>query len=151
MMYALAGGLCASALPGNGLLARSLEQGVPMTVTKTPGCGCCTEWANLARKAGYAVREVMTDDYVAMKRAHGVPQHLASCHSARVAGYVVEGHVPFEALEKLLAERPGIHGLAVPGMPDGSPGMGDDPKARYDVIAFGGVAGAGQVYYRAGL
>ena len=74
-----------------------------------------------------------------------------ACHTTEVAGYVIEGHVPFEAVAQLLEERPDIAGIAVPGMPGGSPGMGDDPNARFDVIAFGGDAEVGEVFYQAGL
>ncbi len=73
------------------------------------------------------------------------------CHTAVIDGYVVEGHVPFAAIAKLLEERPEITGIAVPGMPLGSPGMGLDPAARYDVMAFGGDAGEGEVFYQAGV
>ncbi|WP_135505117.1 DUF411 domain-containing protein [Roseovarius aestuariivivens] len=119
-------------------------------VVKTPTCGCCKAWADLARDAGFSVTTEDTRDYVGMKRAGGVPQPLWSCHTARIAGYTVEGHVPFDAIRKLLSERPDISGLSVPGMPAGSPGMGNDPTAVFDVIAFGGTAGDGQVYFTAG-
>ncbi len=121
-----------------------------MVLTKTPNCGCCTAWADLAEAEGYDVEIVENADYAGTKHAHNVPGDLASCHSTRVGGYVVEGHVPFAALEKLLREKPQIDGIAVPGMPMGSPGMGNDPDAEYDVISFGGDAGAGEVFYRAG-
>ncbi len=121
-----------------------------MVVTKTPSCGCCTAWADLATAEGYDVEVVENADYGATKRAHGVPNDMASCHSTRIGGYVVEGHVPFAALAKLLRDKPQITGIAVPGMPMGSPGMGDDPAARYDVLSFGGDAGDGEVFYRAG-
>ncbi|PVA11312.1 CopG family transcriptional regulator [Pelagivirga sediminicola] len=121
-----------------------------MIVTKTPNCGCCSAWADLASKDGYDVEIIENMDYAGTKRAHGVPPELSSCHSTRVGDYVVEGHVPLAAVEKLLTVKPDITGIAVPGMPAGSPGMGDDPNAQFDVIAFGGTAGAGQVFYRAG-
>ena len=120
-------------------------------VTKTPTCGCCTAWAELARSAGYEVTVTDTTDFVGMKSAANVPEALVSCHTTRVGGYVVEGHVPFAAVAKLMTEKPDIAGIAVPGMPMGSPGMGDDPNARYDVIAYGGGAGEGAVFFRAGV
>ena len=89
-------------------------------------------------------------DPEAQKSERGIPLELASCHTIEADGYVFEGHVPFAALEAVLQDRPNITGLAVPGMPMGSPGMGNAPSARYDVIAFGGEAGTGTVYYRAG-
>ena len=121
-----------------------------MHVTKSPTCGCCTAWVTLAREEGYDVEITDTRDHVGPKQEAGVPGDLWACHTATIDGYVVEGHVPFAALAKLLSERPDIAGIAVPGMPGGSPGMGNDPSARYDVIAFGGTATTGKVFYQAG-
>ncbi|WP_375260614.1 DUF411 domain-containing protein [Palleronia sp.] len=126
------------------------EEGTTLHVTKTPTCGCCAAWVDLAREEGFEVEVTETRDYVGMKRAAGVPADLWSCHTAEIEGYTVEGHVPFAALRKLLDERPQIDGLSVPGMPAGSPGMGDDPEAKFDVIAFGGAAGEGEVFHEAG-
>lgn len=128
-----------------------MAQHETMHVTKNPTCGCCDAWVALARQQGYDVHIMDTDDITAIKVEALVPNNVWACHTAVVEGYVVEGHVPFEALSRLLSARPDIAGIAVPGMPYGSPGMGDDPSARYDVIAFGGEAGAGEVFYRAGL
>jgi hypothetical protein len=130
--------------------AMPVRAAVPMHVHTAPSCGCCHAWADLARMRGYAVTLSELVDPGVEKAALGVPLELASCHTALAGGYVFEGHVPFEALEAVLRDRPDIAGLAVPGMPMGSPGMGDDPAARYDVIAFGAAAGAGRVFYRAG-
>ena len=126
--------------------------GETIHVVKTPTCGCCTAWVKLARQRGYTVEVTDTRDYVGMKRDAGVPQTMQACHTSRIGKYVIEGHVPFEAVEKLMSERPDVRGIAVPGMPAGSPGMGTDPKARYDVYAFGGTADAKKppVFYRAG-
>ncbi len=121
-----------------------------MRVLASPGCGCCQAWADLARARGYTVTVEELTDPEAQKSERGIPLELASCHTIEADGYVFEGHVPFEALEAVLKDRPDINGLAVPGMPMGSPGMGDDPSARFDVIAFGGEAGSGTMYYRAG-
>ena len=131
------------------LAAPALAEGALMTVVPSPGCGCCHAWAELAAEAGYDV-EIRETDVQALKRQLGVAPEHASCHTALVGGYVIEGHVPFDAIERLLDERPEITGLAVPGMPMGSPGMGDDPSARYDVIAFGGALDAPEVFHRAG-
>ncbi len=122
-----------------------------MHVTKSPTCGCCGAWVALAREEGYDITVTDTDNITGAKVDAGVPGNMWACHTAMIDGYVVEGHVPFAALTKLLEDRPDIAGIAVPGMPAGSPGMGNDPDARYDVIAFGGVAGAGAVFYQAGL
>lgn len=139
--------LSAAALSVAALPARA---GTPMHVHSAPSCGCCHAWADLARARGYAVTVSDLTDPQAEKAGLGVPLELASCHTVEADGYVFEGHVPFAALEAVLRDRPAIAGLAVPGMPMGSPGMGNDPAARYDVIAFGGDAGAGRVFYRAG-
>lgn len=110
-----------------------------MTVHRDPSCGCCGAWAELARGAGYQVALVDNPDMAAVKQRLGVPDALASCHTAEVGGLVVEGHVPFEAVQRLLATRPaGVHGIAVPGMPAGSPGMEmpDGRRDPFEVIAF---------------
>lgn len=120
-------------------------------VTKSPTCGCCGAWVALAREEGYDIDVTDTDDVTRVKVENDVPDTMWACHTAMIDGYVVEGHVPFAALAKLLEDRPDITGIAVPGMPAGSPGMGNDPTARYDVIAFGGDAGVGKVFYQAGL
>lgn len=141
-IYLSSAALSAAALP--------THAATPMRVLTSPGCGCCHAWADLARARGFAVSVDELTDPEAQKTALGVPLELASCHTVEADGYVFEGHVPFEALDAVLRDRPNFAGLAVPGMPMGSPGMGDDPAARYDVIAFGGAAGSGRVYYRAG-
>lgn len=122
-----------------------------MHVTKSPSCGCCGAWVALARQEGYEVEVTDTADVTTVKLDSKIPGDLWACHTAMINGYVIEGHMPFAALEKLLAERPDVSGISVPGMPAGSPGMGNDPSASYDVIAFGGSAGAGEVYFQVGL
>ena len=95
-----------------------------MTTYRDPGCNCCGKWADLARAAGYPVTVIPTRQMTTVKSKLGVPAALGSCHTSRVGGYVVEGHVPFAAVDKLLRTKPkGIIGIAVPGMPVGSPGM----------------------------
>lgn len=111
-----------------------------MVVYKSPTCGCCDLWVDHAEEHGFSVETVNVveyDELVATKREHGVDMDLGSCHTTLVGGYVVEGHVPGHVIRRLLDERPDIHGLAVPGMPIGSPGM-EGPGARpYQVIAIG--------------
>jgi hypothetical protein len=105
---------------------------------KPPTCDCCTGWAEHLRKAGFTVVIHKRDDMDAIKSNHGVTQKLASCHTAIVDGYVIEGHVPAADVQRLLTERPDIVGLTAPGMPMKSPGMqkpGQAPK-NYDVLAF---------------
>ena len=110
-----------------------------MIVHKDPNCGCCQSWADIAQAAGHQVQIVNEADMAAVKARLGVPEELGSCHTTEVAGITVEGHVPIEAVERVLRERPqGLRGLAVPGMPAGSPGM-ETPDGRrepFQVIAF---------------
>jgi hypothetical protein len=109
-----------------------------VTVTKDPNCGCCTGWAEHIEAAGFPVRIVESQNMDAIKQRLGVPPALYSCHTAEVDGYVVEGHVPAAAIQRLLTERPAATGLAVPGMPAGSPGM-DFPGMTaepYEVFLF---------------
>lgn len=131
------------ALPVAGV---ALAAGESMVVYKDPNCGCCHAWADAMKKAGYLVTAENVDDLDAVKKRFAVPADLQGCHTAVVAGYYVEGHVPLEAVTRLLAENPEIAGLAVPGMPAGSLGMGDDPRATYDVMAVG-KDGTSKVYY----
>ena len=110
-----------------------------MTVYRDPSCGCCEAWAEQAKGQGFAVTVIDRADMPAIKRQHGVPEELSSCHTAIVAGYAIEGHVPLADVRRLLVERPkGVRGLAVPGMPRGSPGMEmpDGSRDPYQVMAF---------------
>jgi len=115
----------------------SASEGEKMIVYKDPNCGCCHAWANAMTRAGFAVAIENVDDLDPVKSRFAIPPAMQGCHTAVVAGYFLEGHVPLEAVTRLLAERPDISGLAVPGMPWGSLGMGDDPAASYDVLALG--------------
>jgi len=111
-----------------------------MTVYKSPYCGCCGKWVEHAMAAGHSVKTVDTEDMAAIKKLLGVPEPAQSCHTTVVEGYVIEGHVPIADVERLLAERPKARGLAVPGMPTGSPGMEmpGEPADNYDVYLFDG-------------
>lgn len=109
----------------------------PMQVWKSPSCGCCKDWIVLLQRDGFKV-EVYDEGNNAMRARLGLAQRYGSCHTARIGGYVVEGHVPVREIRRLLAERPDALGLAVPGMPVGSPGM-DGPeyggqRDPYDVL-----------------
>lgn len=108
----------------------------PVTVYKDPSCGCCGGWVEHLRQAGFSVTVVEDADLSEVKTRLGVPDDLLSCHTAEVGGYVIEGHVPAPAILRLLAERPQATGLAVPGMPPGSPGMGGEP-VPFEVMLFG--------------
>ena len=107
-----------------------------VVVYKSPWCGCCQGWTEQMRASGFEVTVREKEDLTAIKRLSGVPEALQSCHTAFVGGYVVEGHVPAGVIEKLLAERPRVQGLAVPGMPVGSPGMEGAHPGPYDVVKF---------------
>ena len=105
-------------------------------VYKSPTCGCCNGWVEHMERAGFVVDARNTTDLMTIKREGGVPPQMSSCHTAIIDGYVVEGHVPAGKVKQLLVERPQIAGLAVPGMPIGSPGMaGPNPKP-YQVLSF---------------
>jgi len=108
-----------------------------VTVHKDPNCGCCSGWVQHLEKAGFTVKTIDTTQLDAVKTRLGVPDELAACHTAEVAGYVIEGHVPALALKRFLGEKPNAKGLAVPGMPVGSPGMEGGTPEPYDVILFG--------------
>ncbi|MDF1628838.1 MAG: DUF411 domain-containing protein [Alcanivoracaceae bacterium] len=115
-------------------LAESLAE---ITVWHSPTCGCCTKWVNHLEQYGFPVRSHAQNDVAMIKHRLALPNKMASCHTAMVDGYVIEGHVPAQDIERLLKERPFVRGLSVPGMPVGSPGMemGDriDP---YEVLSF---------------
>ena len=116
---------------------------------KSPNCDCCTGWADHLRKEGFTVVVHKRDDMGAIKTRFGVPQKLASCHTAIVDGYVIEGHVPAADVERLLKERPEVAGLTAPGMPMKSPGMqkvGQKTQGS-DVLAFD-KAGKPTIFHR---
>lgn len=119
-----------------------------VTVFKSPTCGCCAKWNTHMSDAGFAVTSTDMPDVSPVKDKHGVPANLRSCHTALVDGYVIEGHVPADVVKSLLRDRPaGVVGIAVPGMPLGSPGMEvpDGRKDAYAIVAFD-KAGRTRVY-----
>lgn len=109
-----------------------------VVVYKDAGCGCCKEWVKHMQDSGFMVKTHDVADVAQYKQSHGVPSDLASCHTALVGGYVVEGHVPASDVKRLLSERPKVAGLAVPGMPIGSPGMEvkGAKNQPYSVLSF---------------
>lgn len=122
--------------------------GTEITVYKSPACGCCGKWIEHLQAAGFQVKVMETPDaneLIAVKERHGITPQLAACHTALVGDYVVEGHVPADVIKKMLAEHPAIRGIAVPGMPVGSPGMEGPAPQHYDVLAFD-AAGHTSVY-----
>ncbi|AGA90856.1 putative metal-binding protein [Thioflavicoccus mobilis 8321] len=108
----------------------------PMTVYKSPTCGCCTAWAEHLRDNGLEVRTVDLSDLGQVKAMAGVAPAQASCHTAMIDGYVIEGHVPADDIKRLLADHPPVRGLTVPGMPLGSPGMEGPRSEHYQVLTI---------------
>lgn len=109
-----------------------------LEVWKMRGCSCCAGWAKHFEAVGFTTKIQEVDDVGSVRAELGVPADLGGCHTSKVEGYIIEGHVPVAAVERLLADRPAVLGLAVPGMPLGSPGMEieGEPAEPYDVIAF---------------
>lgn len=105
-----------------------------LDVFKDAYCGCCAAWAEHMVEAGFAVNQIDTEALAEKKRALKVPERLSSCHTGVIAGYFIEGHVPASSVRKLLATRPDALGLAVPGMPANSPGMGPAVGKPFDVL-----------------
>ena len=130
--------LAAAAMPSTGQTSQAPKPAaVPMQVYKTPTCGCCGKWVDHVKLAGFAPEVHDMPDVTPVKAKGGVPRALQSCHTALVGGYVIEGHVPADLVQRLLREKPKVAGIAVPGMPAGSPGMEmGDRKDTYDVVAF---------------
>ena len=126
-------------------IACSAEESEPISdfpivqVYKSPTCGCCSKWVSHLEEHGFEIKATDVNDINVIKRSYGIPPALASCHTAVVGDYLVEGHVHAEDIIKLLKQKPAIKGIAVPGMPIGSPGMeGGDPES-FDVVSFNAV------------
>jgi hypothetical protein len=126
-----------AALPIVTAVAASRQQSarLPMTVYKSPSCTCCGKWVAHVEKAGYKVTVKDMESVDPIKRDMGVPAALASCHTAVVGKYVIEGHVPADLIDKLFAEKSTARGLTIPGMPQSAPGM-DIPGQKYEVLSF---------------
>jgi len=121
---------------GGLVVAQQQDAGAKMLVYKSPTCGCCSKWVDHMKSAGYEVETRDVNDLTAIKTQYGVQRTFSSCHTALIDGYIVEGHVPADQVKRLLEERPAVAGLAVPGMPIGSPGMEGPRPEAYDVLAF---------------
>lgn len=121
----------------DGASATAIQSEGTLVVYQDPSCGCCGKWVEHMRAHGFTVESVLERDLSARKQALGVPPSLWSCHTAVVGDYVIEGHVPAGDIKRLLAERPEGKGLAVPGMPVGSPGMEyGERRQAFDVLLF---------------
>ncbi len=107
-----------------------------ITVYKSSTCGCCSKWVDHLQDNGFEVEAIDVVQMAAVKASHGISPDITACHTAEVGSYTIEGHVPADLIRRLLEERPDISGLAVPGMPPGSPGMESPNPKPYHVIAF---------------
>ena len=130
---AMARRLLAVALATASIAAQAATEHV--TVYQTPACGCCTNWVGHLRQSGFNITARVMSDVSPIKDKYLVPGALRSCHTSVIGGYVIEGHVPADAIRRLLRERPRAAGLAEPGMPQSAPGM-DNPGQPYDVMLF---------------
>jgi hypothetical protein len=140
---------CAAPASDQAMGGQNAEEQVTsvMTVYSSPTCGCCGDWVSYVEQHGYTVTIEDVQDLTAVKAEHNVPPTVQSCHTAVIDGYIVEGHVPIADIERLLSERPDVVGIAVPGMPVGSPGMevaGVAPQP-FNVVTFD-AAGATTIY-----
>jgi len=121
------------------MTATAAATATPIEVFRSASCGCCGGWVEHMQAAGFQVKETITEDLEAIKQEHGVSPELASCHTAIAAGYVLEGHIPATDVQRLLTDKPDVDGIAVPGMPIGSPGMElGDEREPYAVLSFKG-------------
>jgi len=127
----------AATVAGVGGLAIAAPSPRPeISVYKNASCGCCKKWVEHLQAAGFRVMVHDTSNLAGVMERYGVPRKLTACHTAVVDGYVIEGHVPADVIQRLLKERPGIAGVAVPGMPAGSPGMESETPARFYILTF---------------
>ena len=134
-----------STLSAHNTIARTQEiMDIPKVVSyRSASCGCCKKWINHLRDNGLEVVDNIVEDVSVIKNQYQIPNNLRSCHSAQIANYTIEGHVPIESINKLFIEKPNINGIAVPGMPIGSPGMemhSHDSHSHdyenYEVVSF---------------
>ncbi|MGR4066733.1 DUF411 domain-containing protein [Billgrantia sp. C5P2] len=134
LLSSLAGGLLATYVI---VASVSPSQAAPVVeMYQDPSCGCCSAWAEHLEEEGFEVRQHKTRDMRSVKIEHGVTPELASCHTALIEGYVIEGHVPAADIKRLLEEQPDVAGLTVPGMPHGSPGMETGRHDDYAVLTW---------------
>lgn len=119
---------------GTGSALAQNKSPIRLEMYKSPYCGCCGKWAEHLQKNGFEVVTHEVEDVPAMRKKLGIPDHLGSCHSAKVGNYIFEGHVPAIDIQRLLTEKPKALGLAVPGMPPGSPGMDIPNSPPYETL-----------------
>jgi len=109
---------------------------VEVVLYKSPTCSCCENYVKYLKKQGFSVETIAKTDMNSVKQEYGIPRNMESCHTMAINGYVVEGHVPVDAINKLLTEKPAIQGIALPGMPAGSPGMPGIKSGRFTINAL---------------
>ena len=127
------------------LNAITVFAGTTVTLYKSPTCGCCEKYVSYLRENGFTVNAIDQNDMDIIKKRYGV-SHLASCHTALINGYVVEGHVPIHAINKMLKEKPAIVGISAPGMPMNSPGMGEMKKGTLTIYSIPKIGNETKVY-----
>jgi hypothetical protein len=116
---------------------KNVQQAINIEVYRSPSCSCCGKWVGHLQQNQFQVKDVVTDNVQAVKDKYGVTSEMASCHTALVDGYVIEGHVPANDIKKLLKLKPDVIGIAVPAMPVGTPGMENNGKKdAYNVVSF---------------
>ena len=140
MLMLLIGGAAVIISPS----ARAADDSKKVTLYKDPQCGCCEGYADYLRGQGFEVGVVPTHDLPLLDEKYGIPTDLQPCHISLIGGYVVGGHVPVEVINRLLAEKPRITGITLPGMPLGSPGMNDEKTAPFTIYEF--AKGSHRVY-----
>jgi hypothetical protein len=145
-LFSLAGG-CLTLVLGRGFVGEAQASPAVIDVTRSPTCGCCGAWIEHMRAEGFTVQDRLMEDLGPLKAQLSIPASLQSCHTAVIDGYVIEGHVPAEDVRRLVQEKPSGIGLAVAGMPAGSPGMEmGDQREPYEVVLFG--AGGQTIFAR---
>jgi hypothetical protein len=127
-------------------LSAVAEERAPATLYKNPDCTCCEKYADYLRANGFDVTVIEHPNMTLIKQKHGVGEDLEGCHTTLVGGYVVEGHVPVAAIKRLLKEKPAIKGISLPGMPEGSPGMGGAKEGPFEILSITGKDGQAPVF-----
>ncbi|MBD0336226.1 MAG: DUF411 domain-containing protein [Cyanobacteria bacterium Co-bin13] len=127
----------AAAARADSLASTSASAPLEIVVYRDPNCGCCHQWITHLKTHDFQVTDQLWEDMTTLKQQYGIPDNLTSCHTAKVNGYVIEGHVPAEDIRRLIAEKPEVMGIAVPGMPVGSPGMeSGNHRDAFSVVTF---------------
>lgn len=112
------------------------ENGIPVTLYKSPTCGCCGEYSLELADNGYNVEVIKTEDMQSIKDKYGISEEMESCHTMIIGGYFVEGHMPYEAIDKLLSEKPDIDGITLPDMPSGTIGMPGEKREEWIIYSI---------------